>query len=85
MVHTAGPWTATRRGPGWYLDSESGHVGQLTANRCNALLIAAAPELLAVCKVIALTGPTWRYLYLNDPMALEQLRAAITKATIPGA
>ena len=80
MTHTVGPWTATRRGPGWYLDSESGHVGQLTVCPCDARLIAAAPELLAACKVISLTDPTWRYLYLNDHKALGQTSAAIAKA-----
>lgn len=47
----------------------------------NARLIAAAPELLNACRVIALDDDVASYLFDNDPKALEQIRAAIAKAT----
>src|SRR6185437_9026955 len=62
--HTPGPWTAnwstaTNGGPerGWFVESESdryayGAIAELPDGReeANARLIAAAPELLEVCK-----------------------------------
>lgn len=46
----------------------------------NIRLIVAAPELLAACKVLALSDRTLEFLAAKDPMALRQLRSAIAKA-----
>ena len=51
----------------------------------NARLIAAAPDLLAALQVLVLTPHILYYLEANDPMALEQARAAIAKAIGPQA
>ena len=46
----------------------------------NALLISAAPELLAALQVMVLTPGILAHLEAADPMALAQARAAIAKA-----
>lgn len=47
----------------------------------NERVASAADDLLAACAVVAMTYQTRMYLILNDPKALEQLDAAINKAT----
>jgi hypothetical protein len=66
------------------IEADSGCVQQLAHGTHDSLypqetdanirLIAAAPDLLAACKVLALSDRT------KDPMALRQLRAAVAKA-----
>lgn len=93
MSHTPGPWTLrmggiseeivaiSKRGKAWA-------IARTTASKCgrdqataNALLIAAAPELLDALKRFAnLDADTNSYLVANCTKYCEQARAAIAKA-----
>ena len=90
--HTPGPWeifpayTNANRfpvgvnhqdGSATIFAEVNGKGGKDEQNIANARLIAAAPELLAVCQ--ALTGPNW-----PDIVAvIMQAHAAVAKATQP--
>jgi hypothetical protein len=84
-THTPGPWVAqlTRSGS-WCIDHRSGSYADAVAScfdapeaATNALLIAAAPDLLAVARmVVEWDGPGGT----DSPMAVAA-RAAVAKAT----
>ena len=94
--HTPGPWTGEPAGEAMGIATfqvatlrDANGVSEVTARpvfgEANARLIAAAPELLAALKVIVLTPGILAHLEATDPMALDQARAAIAKATSPQA
>lgn len=59
-------------------------VNTIEEAKANQRLIAAAPELLHACRLIAQNAPRVRdWLSDNDPAALLQVLAAIDKATGP--
>ena len=83
--HTPGPWfSCSGNAKNFYrIEARRGNDDMAIAElkgpdrEANARLIAAAPELLAVCQ--ALTGPNW-----PDIVALiMQAHAAVAKATQP--
>lgn len=46
---TKGPWRLEAKGPGWYIVNDAGfNVAALNALRGDALLMASAPDLLAM-------------------------------------
>lgn len=46
-THTPGPWHLVKRGPGFYVMAGAYSVAQLTTRKEDAMLMAAAPKLLA--------------------------------------
>lgn len=76
--HTPGPWSleALRgdmpNGP-WWVHANRVHIAE-NVGTYNALLIAAAPDMLAALKAI---DPSW---YEDDDVTNNQIRAAIAKA-----
>ena len=81
MTHTPGPWTVDDNYIMCRYDGNGNYIcrmlGRGEETDANATLIAAAPDLLAACKV-ALNA-----INLNDETltAREHLQAAIAKAT----
>ena len=82
MTHTPGPWRVGDAGRTVFSPPSGEPSPEIIADirlRKNALLIAAAPELLKAAQRV--TGISWAVgsLALND--SIEQLRAVIAKAT----
>lgn len=80
-AHTPGPWKVWDRGIGWEVHApngwavNSGH--RETFSEADARLIAAAPDLLAVLKLINIHG--YRNISYHD-MVLEAIAKAEGKA-----
>lgn len=85
-LHTPGPWNAHKSGngaPSWAVTIETGEliVGgyNLRDQEANARLIAAAPELLAVCEELAVCAAYWSE--YDVPLGIaDRMTAAIDKA-----
>ena len=81
-AHKSGPWTCERRGPGYYITSPEGHVGQVTTERADVLVMTAGPELLAACDAAL----HWFEQEASNPgqapphAVLRVLRAAVAQA-----
>lgn len=80
--HTPGPWKADKWATGWTVSAPDSHYSVCHLEGCNnadanARLIAAAPELLAACKMVV------ERVLESDQVTLEELdqvKAAIAKA-----
>jgi hypothetical protein len=82
--HTSGPWRETDAGVeaqafngSWKWLVERVRGGTPEERKANARLIAAAPELLHACKMIADLAVCWEALTPGD---IAEVRAAIAKA-----
>lgn len=96
MAHTEAPWLIAggttvyalkhygwNRGVEQFQNSFSALV-QGDDAKDNALLIAAAPELLHACRLVTENAPLIaEYIKATDPGAFAQIQAAIKKATQP--
>jgi hypothetical protein len=90
MAITPGPWIARSYDQGltWKVETAEGRravasyiAGLQKADEANARLIAAAPDLLHACRLIAGNAPlVAAWLRENDLNALRQVEAAISKA-----
>jgi hypothetical protein len=95
-AHTPRPWTRDRLYPsdaerliarvyGSYADDEHYIIGPRQPNteeeaQANGDLLAAAPALLAACRVLVLTPGIKAHLEATDSKAPAQARAAIARA-----
>ena len=80
---TPGPWEASSPGMDYIVTASDGRkfiVGDAVyhpENEANARLIAAAPDLLRACKMVADMAVSWQPLTPGD---IAEVKAAIAKA-----
>ena len=88
--HTPGPWKLNNLGPRirrfHIFGPNHEGIADVFHSPDNALLIAAAPDLLVACRAVILWGATDQVRYVlgsNYDKAFGPVRAAIAKAEIP--
>lgn len=91
-THTPGPWTATKGRTQWNVRAPNLHMtlldtrhGHPELKKANAMLAAAAPDLLAACEAGLQELQTLAHSFglenFDSNPAVKQLRSAIAKAT----